>query len=52
MPGGRSIGRREACNDFSIGIELEGTDTMPYNDAQYEQLGSADRRAAARLIRR
>ncbi|MGA7539913.1 MAG: 1,6-anhydro-N-acetylmuramyl-L-alanine amidase AmpD [Steroidobacteraceae bacterium] len=29
---------RSACNDFSIGIELEGTDTMPYTDAQYESL--------------
>lgn len=26
---------RESCNDFSIGIELEGTDTLPYTDAQY-----------------
>lgn len=26
---------REACNDFSIGIELEGTDTQPYEHAQY-----------------
>lgn len=26
---------RERCNDFSIGIELEGTDTTPYTDAQY-----------------
>ncbi|WP_421192818.1 1,6-anhydro-N-acetylmuramyl-L-alanine amidase AmpD [Aeromonas jandaei] len=26
---------REACNDFSIGIELEGTDETPYTDAQY-----------------
>lgn len=26
---------REPCNDFSIGIELEGTDTLPYTDAQY-----------------
>lgn len=26
---------RERCNDFSIGIELEGTDTLPYTDAQY-----------------
>jgi AmpD protein len=30
---------RPACNDFSIGIELEGTDSTPYTDAQYEQLG-------------
>ncbi len=29
---------REKCNDFSIGIELEGTDVIPYTDAQYEQL--------------
>lgn len=31
---------RENCNDFSIGIELEGTDTLPYTDAQYQQLAS------------
>lgn len=29
---------REACNDFSIGIELEGTDTRSYTDAQYQAL--------------
>ncbi|MFU9137305.1 1,6-anhydro-N-acetylmuramyl-L-alanine amidase AmpD [Erwinia tasmaniensis] len=29
---------REACNDFSIGIELEGTDVQPYTDAQYASL--------------
>ncbi|HDR2792067.1 MULTISPECIES: 1,6-anhydro-N-acetylmuramyl-L-alanine amidase AmpD [Enterobacter] len=29
---------RERCNDFSVGIELEGTDTTPYTDAQYQQL--------------
>lgn len=29
---------RERCNDFSIGIELEGTDTQPYTDVQYQQL--------------
>jgi len=26
---------RERCNDFSIGIELEGADDIPYTDAQY-----------------
>lgn len=26
------------CNDFSIGIELEGTDTVEYTDEQYQQL--------------
>jgi AmpD protein len=29
---------RPRCNDFSIGIELEGTDAMPYSDAQYTAL--------------
>ena len=29
---------RERCNDFSIGIELEGTDFVPFEDAQYEAL--------------
>lgn len=31
---------RERCNDFSIGIELEGTDTLAYTDAQYRQLAA------------
>ncbi len=26
---------RERCNDFSVGIELEGTDEMPFEDGQY-----------------
>lgn len=29
---------RGRCNDFSIGIELEGSDEMPFEDAQYEAL--------------
>jgi AmpD protein len=29
---------RRACNDFSIGIELEGTDTEPFTQAQYQSL--------------
>jgi len=29
---------RTCCNDFSIGIELEGIDDMPYDDRQYEIL--------------
>ena len=33
------FGDRVRCNDFSIGIELEGTDCTPYEDAQYERLG-------------
>lgn len=31
---------RENCNDFSIGIELEGTDTLPYDKLQYLALAS------------
>ncbi len=34
---------REACNDFSLGIELEGTDTEPYTDAQYTALAGLTR---------
>ncbi|QHM69791.1 1,6-anhydro-N-acetylmuramyl-L-alanine amidase AmpD [Mixta intestinalis] len=34
---------RENCNDFSIGIELEGTDTLPYTDAQYQALQAITR---------
>lgn len=29
---------RDNCNDFSIGIELEGTDELPYTDSQYATL--------------
>ena len=29
---------KDKCNDFSIGIELEGTDDIPYEDSQYQQL--------------
>lgn len=29
---------RRDCNDFSIGVELEGTDDLPYEDIQYRTL--------------
>ncbi len=29
---------RAACNDYSVGIELEGTDILPFTDAQYAAL--------------
>jgi AmpD protein len=29
---------RTACNNFSIGIELEGTDFLPFSDQQYAAL--------------
>jgi AmpD protein len=31
---------RERCNDFSIGIELEGDDATPFADAQYSTLNA------------
>lgn len=31
---------REQCNDYSIGIELEGADETPYTDAQYRSLAA------------
>ena len=31
---------RASCNDFSIGIELEGTDEVPYEDVQYVRLAA------------
>ena len=34
---------RAACNDFSIGIELEGSDDDPYEAVQYEQLAAIAR---------
>lgn len=29
---------RERCNDFSVGIELEGSDFQPFAEAQYRRL--------------
>ena len=34
---------RERCNDFSIGIELEGTEFIDYTDRQYVQLAAVIR---------
>ncbi|SER20058.1 AmpD protein [Nitrosomonas sp. Nm51] len=31
---------KDQCNDFSIGIELEGSDTTPFIDAQYNALAA------------
>lgn len=41
--GRSSFQGKEECNDYSIGIELEGADDVPYTDDQY--------RALARLAR-
>jgi AmpD protein len=40
---------RERCNDFSIGIELEGTDDGPFERAQYERLAGLLRQLAPAL---
>jgi len=34
---------RERCNDFSVGIELEGADDRPYTGAQYRRLATVIR---------
>ena len=34
---------RSGCNDFSIGVELEGADDVPYTDAQYRVLAELAR---------
>ncbi|MNE10162.1 1,6-anhydro-N-acetylmuramyl-L-alanine amidase AmpD [compost metagenome] len=38
---------REGCNDFSLGIELEGTDDLPFTDAQYQALSALTRQLQA-----
>lgn len=38
--GDSSFRGRACCNDFSIGIELEGSDNTPYEDAQYRSLAA------------
>ncbi len=39
---------RERCNDFSIGIELEGCDTLPFEAVQYDRLAELVRAIEAR----
>jgi N-acetyl-anhydromuramoyl-L-alanine amidase len=41
--GDSSWRERRNCNDFSIGVELEGTDDQPYEDIQYRILGRLTR---------
>jgi len=38
-----SLEGRPCCNDYSIGIELEGTDRNPYSALQYTQLAEVAR---------
>ncbi len=39
--GASNFAGRSRCNDFSVGIELEGADHVPYDDRQYEPLAAA-----------
>ncbi len=39
---------RPRCNDFSLGVELEGDDSIPYESAQYFQLTRLTRALRAR----
>jgi N-acetyl-anhydromuramoyl-L-alanine amidase len=41
-------GGRERCNDFSVGIELEGSDTQAFEAAQYPALAALILRLAQR----
>ena len=36
--GRSSFAGRPECNDYGVGIELEGTDDHPYTEAQYQRL--------------
>ncbi len=40
---------RKRCNDYSVGIELEGTDHSPFADAQYDRLAKLGRTLCAVL---
>jgi AmpD protein len=46
--GASSFFGRERCNDFSIGIELEGDDASAFDAAQYETLAALVRALCAR----
>ncbi|SJL85366.1 1,6-anhydro-N-acetylmuramyl-L-alanine amidase AmpD [Vibrio palustris] len=46
--GKSSFAGQERCNDYSIGIELEGTDFLAYTDAQYRALIDVSRQVMER----
>lgn len=46
--GASSFGGRQRCNDFSIGIELEGTDFEPFAEPQYAALAGLTHALQAR----
>jgi AmpD protein len=40
---------REKCNDFSIGVEVEGADDVPFAEPQYETLARLTRELQQRF---
>lgn len=40
---------RSRCNDYSVGVELEGTDDLPYDERQYASLAALARALADAL---
>jgi AmpD protein len=46
--GASSFFGRERCNDFSIGIELEGSDHLPFDAPQYNTLAALVKALVAR----
>ena len=42
------FGGRDQCNDFSVGIEMEGSDFVAFSPAQYETLAALTMALAAR----
>jgi AmpD protein len=49
--GRSSFHGRPECNDYGIGIELEGSDEVPFEDAQYERLAQITALIRARYPR-
>jgi AmpD protein len=47
--GASAFAGRERCNDFAVGIELEGADSVPYTEAQYRVLAETVRALMARF---
>ena len=47
--GKSSFRGRDRCNDYSVGIELEGADSTPYTQAQYRRLATVIRLLRRRL---
>jgi AmpD protein len=47
--GASSYTGRPRCNDYSVGIELEGADQLPYEEAQYRVLAQATEEIRSRF---